>query len=119
MANLPSLLGKLKVQGETLSQQNKVDDLSEMTPEVDLWHLHACTHMYTCTHTCILHSCAHIQSHFDELIHLPSPKFPGDLNTANAGPTISQVTSHKGSKRLEPDFTDLQASLSPEPPLVA
>lgn len=92
MVSLPSLLCKLQAQRGTRSQQNKVDDISEMTPEVDFWHLHACTHMYTCTHTRVLHSCVYTQSHFDELIHLPTPKFPGDLNTASVGP---HLTSNK------------------------
>lgn len=67
-----------------------------MTPEV---HLHACTHMYTCTHTQrVLHPCAYTQSHFDELRHLPSPKSPGDLNTANVGP---HLTSNKPERQSE------------------
>lgn len=92
MVSQPSQLGKLQVQGETLSQQNKVDDVSEMTPEVSLCHLHARTHMCTWTRAHDLHSCAYTQSHFHEAIHLPSPIFPGDLNTANVG---HHLTSNK------------------------
>lgn len=101
MGNQPSLPGKLQVQGETLSQQNKVDGVSEMAPEADLWHLHACTHMYTCTHTNV--SCIRVHIHI--AISINEYIFQNSLAivTLLMLVPISQVTSHNG-RQTGPDF---------------